>query len=206
MSINYNQDYCIARTKHDTPFISSVLSLVLVKNGIVIIIVPTFVLIQWFEVRNVERNPIFSGVATGRGSQGKHSAKNLPKIGKKREKIRKNGKKSENIGKKRKIGKFLSLCPSWQIRLATLLPISPRKYTLKFKCMSPKLPWQIVPFLYYIHIICKLIRNLIYFWFLSVLIKNRTKKVCWSPTWSHKFFICSGILLCSQFRLTFCQW
>ena len=58
------------------------------------------------------------------------TAKNLPKIEKKwgkksgkfGEKIRKKwGKKRTNREEKAKIRKFLSLCPSWQIGLATLL-------------------------------------------------------------------------------------
>ena len=50
------------------------------------------------------------------GSRGRVpslTAKNWPKIGEKREKIRKKGEKSG----KRKILKVLSLCPSWQIAL-----------------------------------------------------------------------------------------
>ena len=43
------------------------------------------------------------------------TAKNLPKIGKK------SGKKGKVRKKKAKSGKVLSLCPSWQIGLATLL-------------------------------------------------------------------------------------
>ena len=46
------------------------------------------------------------------------TAQNLPKIGKKRKKIR---KKRKNWEEKAKIGKALSLCPSRQIGLATLL-------------------------------------------------------------------------------------
>ena len=50
------------------------------------------------------------------------TAKNLPKIGKKREKIRKKREREEKSGKRGKIVKVLSLCPCWQIGLATLLP------------------------------------------------------------------------------------
>ena len=46
------------------------------------------------------------------------TAKNLPKIVKKRGKIR---KKRKNREEKAKFGKVLSLCPSWLIGLATLL-------------------------------------------------------------------------------------
>ena len=53
------------------------------------------------------------------------TVKNLPKIRKKREKEGENqeklGKKRKNQEEKAKIGKVLSLCPSWQIELATLL-------------------------------------------------------------------------------------
>ena len=55
------------------------------------------------------------------------TAKHLPKSGKKRGKSWKSGKNQEKWGKRKnreettKIGKFLSLCPSWQIGLATLL-------------------------------------------------------------------------------------
>ena len=53
---------------------------------------------------------------------------NLPKIGKKKDKIRKNwGKKRKLQEEEAKIGKVLSLCPSWQIGLATLLPIGCQK-------------------------------------------------------------------------------
>ena len=45
-------------------------------------------------------------------------AKNREKEGQNQEK---SGKKRTNREEKAKIGKFLSLCPSWQIRLATLL-------------------------------------------------------------------------------------
>ena len=48
------------------------------------------------------------------------TVKKLPKIGEKREKIR---KKWENQEKRGKIEKVLSLCPSWQIGLATLQSI-----------------------------------------------------------------------------------
>ena len=55
------------------------------------------------------------------------TAKKLPKIWKNQEKSGKNREKSrkkeEKSGRKDKIGKFLSLCPSWQIELATLLPL-----------------------------------------------------------------------------------
>ena len=51
------------------------------------------------------------------------TAKNLPKLGKKRGKSRKSGKKGKNREEKAKIRKDLSLCPSWQIGLATLLEI-----------------------------------------------------------------------------------
>ena len=59
---------------------------------------------------------VLSGVATG-GSRGSRvpplTAKNLPKIGKKRGEIGKNREKRGKIGKKKaKIGKVLSLCPS----------------------------------------------------------------------------------------------
>ena len=50
------------------------------------------------------------------------TAKNCQKFGKKRKKIRKKSvKKRKNWEGKGKIGKVLSLCPSWQIGLATLL-------------------------------------------------------------------------------------
>ena len=63
----------------------------------------------------------------GGGQSATPDSEKLPKIGENQEKI---GKKSGKIGKKRKnreekakIGKFLSLCLSWQIGLATLLPL-----------------------------------------------------------------------------------
>ena len=65
-------------------------------------------------------NVIYSGVATGGGQGGTVpplTAKNLPKIGKNQEKKRKNREE------KAKIGKVLSLYPSWQTGLATLLVI-----------------------------------------------------------------------------------
>ena len=67
-----------------------------------------------------------SGVATGvaRGQSATPDSKNLPKIGKKYGKI---GKKRKNQEEKAKIGKFLSLCPSWQIGLAMLLTLPPYK-------------------------------------------------------------------------------
>ena len=62
--------------------------------------------------------PICSGVAAGgsRGQSAPLTKKNLPKIGEKREKIRKNGKQRKN-----QEGSFTF--PSWQIGLAMLLPI-----------------------------------------------------------------------------------
>ena len=81
-----------------------------------------------------------SGVATGVARGGRVpplTAKNLLKIGKKRKKSGKIGKKSgknrgkkeDKLGRKGKIGKFLSLCPSWQIGLATLLSQTSRRLT-----------------------------------------------------------------------------
>ena len=69
---------------------------------------------------------LYSGVATG--GQGGQSAtpdsekfaKNLEKEGNNQEK---SGKKRKNREEKVKIGKVLSLCPSWQTGLATLLCI-----------------------------------------------------------------------------------
>ena len=63
------------------------------------------------------------------------TAKNLSKIVKKgenQEKLRKEGK----IEKRGKIGKVLSLCPSWQIGLATLLIIFARTHCSPFSCSS----------------------------------------------------------------------
>ena len=48
-------------------------------------------------------------------------SKTLPKVGKKREKIRKKREERKEIGNRGNIGKVLSLCPSWQIGLASLL-------------------------------------------------------------------------------------
>ena len=65
-----------------------------------------------------------SGVATGvaRGQSAtpgsEKNAKNREKSGKIQEK---SGKRRKNREEKAKIGKFLSLCHSWQIELATLL-------------------------------------------------------------------------------------
>ena len=57
----------------------------------------------------------------------------LPKSGKKREKIgKKRGKEGNKSGKREKIGKALSLCPSWQIVLALLL-VSSFHYFLYLK-------------------------------------------------------------------------
>ena len=71
-------------------------------------------------------NVIYSGVATG-GGQGGHSAtpdsKKFAKNQEKEGKSEKMGKKEEKSGRKGKIGQVLSLCPSWQTGLATLLVI-----------------------------------------------------------------------------------
>ena len=67
--------------------------------------------------RGVECHPWQKKIAKNReksGKIGKKSGKN----GKKREK---SGRKGKNREEKAKIRKFLSLCPSWQIGLATLL-------------------------------------------------------------------------------------
>ena len=68
----------------------------------------------------------------GRQSANPDSEKLAKNREKKRGKIRKNRGKKEKSGKKRKnreekakIAKFLSLCPSWQIGLATLLVVHP---------------------------------------------------------------------------------
>ena len=60
------------------------------------------------------------------GGQGGKIAKNSEKWGKiaeKRKERGKTGKKRTNREEKAKIGKVLSLCPSWQKGLATLLPV-----------------------------------------------------------------------------------
>ena len=63
------------------------------------------------------------------------TVKNLPKIRENWEKIRKEEEKSgggkKNREEKAKIGKFLSLCPSWKKGLATLLSQSWLKYLLE---------------------------------------------------------------------------
>ena len=73
------------------------------------------------------RSGVATGVAKGGGQSATPDNENLPKIGKKEgkfgKKSGKNGKKRTNREEKAKIGKFLSLCPSWQIGLATLLGI-----------------------------------------------------------------------------------
>ena len=66
-----------------------------------------------------------SGVATGVAKGGQSATPDSEKIAKNQEKLgkiqEKSGKKRKNREEKAKIGKFLSLCPSWQIGLATLL-------------------------------------------------------------------------------------
>ena len=65
-----------------------------------------------------------SGISTGvaRGQSATPDSKKMPKIGENQEKIRKNsGKIGKNQEETAKIRKFPSLCPSWQIGLATLL-------------------------------------------------------------------------------------
>ena len=71
----------------------------------------------------IYRGGITVSVAYPLGWQGGQSATpDSEKIAKNREKSQeKSGKNQENRKEKAKIGKFLSLCPSWQIGLATLL-------------------------------------------------------------------------------------
>ena len=68
---------------------------------------------------------IVSGVATGGGDGGQSATPDSEKIAKHWGKVGKNRenrqKKMKNRKEKAKIGKVLSLCPSWQIGLATLL-------------------------------------------------------------------------------------
>ena len=77
------------------------------------------------EMRQISACTEISGIATGVARRGRVpplTVKKFPKIGKNQEKIgEKSGKKRENREEKAKIGKFLSLCPSWQLGLATLL-------------------------------------------------------------------------------------
>ena len=64
------------------------------------------------------------------GQSAPLTAKNLPKIGKKREK---SGKES------RKRGKVLSLCPSWQIEMAMLLSVMTKLFH-KLRCFEQFFP------------------------------------------------------------------
>ena len=66
---------------------------------------------------------LYSGAATG-GQGGQSATPDSEKFAKKMEKNQeKLGKKRKNREEKAKIGKVLSLCPSWQPGLATLLCI-----------------------------------------------------------------------------------
>ena len=89
---------------------------ILISNGHSIAMISTEEILLY----NGQNVAMLSTEDTG-GSKGQSApltVKNLLKIWKKWEKIT---KKRENIGKKRKIRKVLSLCPSCQIGLATLL-------------------------------------------------------------------------------------
>ena len=83
--------------------------------------------IQWGNNKGKQEDLIYSlSVMWPLGGQGGQSAtpdskKNCQKSGKKGKNQEKLGKKRKNREEKAKIGKVLSLCPSWQIGLAMLL-------------------------------------------------------------------------------------
>ena len=121
----------------------------------------------YFLLQESARNQWRSQYRSKGGRVPPFTAKKLSKIGKNLEKIRKRGKSWEKIEKKRKnreekakIGKVLSLCPSWQIGLATLLletlfcTLPPQRWYLghvppsvPLPCVMPQEAIQCIPHL-----------------------------------------------------------
>ena len=76
-----------------------------------------------------------NGIATGgQVGQSVPCQRKFAKIGKRG---RKSGKRGKNSGKRGKIGKVFSLCPSWQIWLATLLRCRLCVVDIPDGCSSP---------------------------------------------------------------------